>query len=576
MDIRAIISKLDNISSLIKEEISLDSIMAAVGQEKSEQKRAAILQQMAAKENLPGLYDPVSGYFVSSVMDRNQMTQQETPRISATASADTTKKLADMGLVPNNANTRALGGLVGVGGLFKSGAENDKMDQDVKTTSRNAAAAKQIAGLIKQGNDVVAKIDAVKESFNFKGTIAKSLAESLGYTLDEAESPAVAQAQAASTATPPAPAGGVDPKLMAELDGIMAKLADMSPNGDAPGQKELQDKYLAIKDRITKAAEAEKQKADQQKAQDEANKSTAEGLQKKIARLKELLEKLKTKKGGAAGADAGGAATAVPGAKPKSALDDPRLKTDTITQNAKPKESMSEAEKIAQLRDQLLMLEHEIAVESESDVTHVYLDESGYVWDQDGELLGKHNELMEALPGVGALKTGWNALKNVGANFMGGLKGQAAKGVRDTATGRFTKAGGVAKAANRTGKFIKNNPVKTAVGTAAAGAAVGYQMGKDDKPEVSPTPTPGPGPGPAPTPGPSPTPGPAPDPAPGPTPGPTPQEPGDDPDMAEIGQLMSDIGQYTNPQESPADAVEAATKALADAQATLKTLGYTK
>jgi hypothetical protein len=45
--------------------------------------------------------------------------------------------------------------------------------------------------------------------------------------------------------------------------------------------------------------------------------------------------------------------------------------------------------------------------------------------------------------------------------------------------------------------------------------------------------------------------------------------------MQEIGQLMSDIGQYTNPQESPADAVDAATKALADAQAQLKNLGYT-
>ena len=57
---------------------------------------------------------------------------------------------------------------------------------------------------------------------------------------------------------------------------------------------------------------------------------------------------------------------------------------------------------------------------------------------------------------------------------------------------------------------------------------------------------------------------------------PTPQEPGDDPDMQEIGQLMSDIGQYTNPQESPADAVEMATKSLADAQEALKALGYTQ
>ena len=47
--------------------------------------------------------------------------------------------------------------------------------------------------------------------------------------------------------------------------------------------------------------------------------------------------------------------------------------------------------------------------------------------------------------------------------------------------------------------------------------------------------------------------------------------------MAEIQQLMSDIGQYTNPQDNPdAGSVEMATKALADAQAQLKTLGITK
>jgi len=102
MDIRSLISKLDSIQAL-NEALTLDQVTAAVGQEKSEQKRAKILMGLAQKENLPGLYDPVSGYFVSATPDKNYMTQQETPRISATASKSSDQKLAQLGLVPQNA-----------------------------------------------------------------------------------------------------------------------------------------------------------------------------------------------------------------------------------------------------------------------------------------------------------------------------------------------------------------------------------------------------------------------------------------------------------------------------------------
>lgn len=138
MNFRELINQLDAIDQpILSETVTLDSIMAAVGKEPDEQKRADLLQKMAEKENLPGLYDPVSGYFVSVFQDREPMTNQLKTRISSTASSEVTNQLADLGLVPSKANTRSLGGLVGVGALSNSTEKNDEMDQEVKNRFKN-------------------------------------------------------------------------------------------------------------------------------------------------------------------------------------------------------------------------------------------------------------------------------------------------------------------------------------------------------------------------------------------------------------------------------------------------------
>ena len=96
----------------VVEAISLDAIMAAVGQEKDEQKRAAALNDIAWKEKLPGLYDPVSGNFVrkQSMPASNRGGRYD---IAATASSGDDKTLSGMGLIPNNATTTSpLGKLV--------------------------------------------------------------------------------------------------------------------------------------------------------------------------------------------------------------------------------------------------------------------------------------------------------------------------------------------------------------------------------------------------------------------------------------------------------------------------------
>jgi len=118
----------------VMEAISLDAIMAAVGQEKDEQKRAATLNDMAWKENLPGLYDPVSGYFVR----KQGMPTRSGARydIAATASSGADKELADKGLIPDSAKTStAIGRMV-------RGDDKGQYDQDIRTRNQAAAGGK--------------------------------------------------------------------------------------------------------------------------------------------------------------------------------------------------------------------------------------------------------------------------------------------------------------------------------------------------------------------------------------------------------------------------------------------------
>jgi peptidoglycan hydrolase-like protein with peptidoglycan-binding domain len=208
---------------------------------------------MAEKEGLPGLYDPVSGYFVSSMMDRNGETGESRPRISATASKSDTEKLAKLGLVPQNARTSALGGLVGTGTLFGSSEENARAAQDVKNTSTKAVAAQtsaaamaQVPELIKQAIAIINKLTAELAATQSGGAsaqkkesvevdIAKALVESFNIEYlkeDQAD--------------------------LDKLQGIMAKLADLDPDGKSPGYQELMqayNKFMDMKDAPAKPAE---------------------------------------------------------------------------------------------------------------------------------------------------------------------------------------------------------------------------------------------------------------------------------------------------------------------------------
>jgi hypothetical protein len=466
------------------------------------------------------------------------------------------------------------------------GDQKGQYDLDTKQTSRDARLQQLIADLVGKAGPLLDKLEKkyaapTTEGIRYTSGIARALAESIGYDLFEAEAPADNQSSsyaagaAAGSASAPAEE---DPDLKA-LQAIMMQLNDISD----PKVEPIKDRYAALLQMMdtTKkaAADKEKQAADTKNAQAEADALTREGLKKKIARLKELLDKQKAKKGGI-----------TPGQNARDDLlarqgstTDP-LARDDATKNALPKgmtiENLSESEIIARLRKQLEDIENRI-------------DEGDDIDENVFQAIGQ----------------GVRGAVNLGRNFIGGIGGRAATGtVRSAdelaaaqkATNAARKAAGkkpltkaqqaqqakagigavnpaskAARVANTAGQAIRANPVKTALATAAGGAAIGYGLNKDDpKQDVTPVPTPGPvGPGPAPDPTPAPAPAPDPTPAPAPAPDPTPATPGDDPDMKEIGQLMSEIGQYTLSQDAPADVVDMATKELDAARKALKELG---
>ena len=234
MDLRALIAKMDKIESkqILNEAITMKDVQAAVGQEKDEQKRAAILNDLAWKENLPGLYDPISGYFI-----RKQSPNPDTNQVSiaATAREADTQALAKLGLVPGTAKTSALGGLVGTGkfGLDKdSQAANDKASRDVKQQSANVQGKQSsdafVAPKLKRLTDLVAKISGgTMESISFNGELARTLVESFSYQLYEKVTIGTGPVVQKDIGNGMTISTGQYQSEVAEIKSLMAELADI-------------------------------------------------------------------------------------------------------------------------------------------------------------------------------------------------------------------------------------------------------------------------------------------------------------------------------------------------------------
>jgi peptidoglycan hydrolase-like protein with peptidoglycan-binding domain len=175
-NLRELIAKMDAIEAgNLEEAFNIKTVQNAVGNIGDEQQRAAALAKMAVDNNLPGLYDPIKGHFVSA-----------NGSISNTADKDTDYMLAQKGLMPKNANTSTfLGKIFGTSGdKYDTGlrGQSDKVvaDQESEEFKRERLTALQTMMKDLMAMKPVPK--AAKESIEFKGSISRNLVESFGYT----------------------------------------------------------------------------------------------------------------------------------------------------------------------------------------------------------------------------------------------------------------------------------------------------------------------------------------------------------------------------------------------------------
>jgi hypothetical protein len=293
MGLRDLMAKLDKIGSKknLMEAVTMADVQAAVGNEQDEQKRAAKLNDIAWKENLPGLYDPVSGYFVGR---QSQPTDGQRYNISATAREADTQALAKMGLVPSSAKTSALGGLVGTGKFSNTADQNAAAEKGVKQQSANVygaqASDKFKAEKLKQLNDLVAKISMAEG--RIRSELSTRLAESFGFKLDEKvtlDTGPVVQKPVGDTGA--MISVGKFQSEIPQIEKLMGELADM---GDDPEVAKALSAAQAALDKVKGGGSAA------QPGQGDKNDLLNPETQKKIARFKELLAKASGKGGAAA------------------------------------------------------------------------------------------------------------------------------------------------------------------------------------------------------------------------------------------------------------------------------------
>jgi len=300
MDIRTLLNKLDRVE--LSEAITIKDVEAAVAGKSDEQERANILNDIAWKEKLPGLYDPVSGYFVPKQGQPNSMGGKY--NISATASTSADKALADLGLVPQNAKTST-----GLGRMFR-GDDKGQHDKDIKGASDTVNKTRQ-TGEIKADKlpKLKALVDKLKAAsgasgtanagtgFKMPGMTAKSpslgglkvgegsifeslLKEFQDVVLDQdvAEAdPAIPGIQGGQGAMAPTPGNGKNKDLVMQIQALIDELSTIE--GDKDIETAVADAQAAI------AADAEAEKT--------AGAASAGAKEAKVNRLKELLAKAK-------------------------------------------------------------------------------------------------------------------------------------------------------------------------------------------------------------------------------------------------------------------------------------------
>jgi len=328
MDIRSLISKLENIDSLNRAPVV------------EAEDPAAVIAKYTDKPDMPAYIDSKDGKV--KYMDNNMDTGQKTPKVMPTDwieryAPDLAAALKAQGGNKQGYGAQQKGGLFGIKGL---GNFDQGTTVNTKQAGADASSTKFIADKVKQLNALVAKLGA-ESGGNTDPTVGKvdyslgggsapgmklkeSILREFGFDLDEADAPTFAQDVAArkaamqpggatekqpgmpatrddsvaritgqaATDSATAPAAGGKDAIIKQIQAVMAELDGVE---DPEALKAIASAQKAV-ETASKKPDAAKPttdtKTDGRNEMDKASDAaTAKGMAAKIARLKELLRK---------------------------------------------------------------------------------------------------------------------------------------------------------------------------------------------------------------------------------------------------------------------------------------------
>lgn len=484
---------MDAISSVpLGEAISIKDVTAAVQGNANEQERAKILNDLAWKENLPGLYDPVSGYYVRK---QSMPTDGQTWSIAASASKDDDAALAALGLVPKNAKTSS-----GLGRLF--GASGDMYDKGVQATNaevlaKQEAKEKALAALKTLGELVAKYLElkakkaqasagqaakpATPAKEGIEVNISSALVESFGYQVEGQQNEMVGTLAKGATKTLGKAIPGVGLAFGAADAYDRAKQGDWLGAGIA-GLSGLTSLVPGVGTAATLGLDAINVGRDLAKgSKDDAGQAAKPAQAGGNSQLIALQKKIGATPDGVMGPETKAKLQAWQqqnGLNPDGVPGPQTYAKAGIKESGEIMKQLTVAESIASLRDRLALIEStceecghnpcECSTEEsvEEDMFEFVMDEDGNAFDTSGEPITDEGILSNLAKGA------WN----VGKNVVRGFKGQPARNV----AGKFATAGGatkLGKGASAVTKAVTKNPVKGALGAAALGGATGYAMG---------------------------------------------------------------------------------------------------
>jgi hypothetical protein len=188
---RELVNKLENIDkkyTLIAEGVTLPEISTALkGYEYDEKVRFSILANIAKKNSLPGLFDPVSGKYINNEGDVDDVDNEVTKQLSA------------LGLVPQNASLEQAGWLDSQEVRDKANTAIKGMSGQVASTQVSAADSQ---AKLKQLGELLAKYVEMQRKMipqpPMMESISRRLVESFGYSIYEADTLGAAAKTAAA------------------------------------------------------------------------------------------------------------------------------------------------------------------------------------------------------------------------------------------------------------------------------------------------------------------------------------------------------------------------------------------